>query len=185
MKITTSQAGGAAAAALAAGLTACGIQAGTLAAHQPATPAVPAVATQRAPARAAAKASAAATMTAAHKAAMNKWYSGATVIQVAHVCGDVSQVFSDDDAVSAGRGSSSLETDITRLHKDVATALDNPPPVAADAVIWKRILSAYSNAAGGPTSAGLVAASRRATHAPWAWTPSPGVTLLVCLSTSI
>jgi hypothetical protein len=116
---------------------------------------------------------------------MNAWYSGATVTQAASVCGDVSRVDSDDNAVNSGTGSASLQGDITRLQTDVATALGNPPPVHRDAVIWKRVLNAYSNASGDPTSAGLVAAVREAQHAAWRWTPSFGGTLLSCLSTNL
>jgi len=116
---------------------------------------------------------------------MNRWYSGATVVQAASVCGDVSQVYSDNVAVNSGSGSASLEGDIARLQTDVAAAVGNPPPVAADAVIWKRVLTAYSNAAGGPTNSGLVAAARSAENAAWTWTPSFGGTLLVCLNVNI
>jgi hypothetical protein len=131
-----------------------------------------------------AKAPAAAKLTAAQTAAMNAWYSGATVNQVASVCGDVFRVYSDNNAVNSGTGSSSLQGDITRLQTDVAAALGNPPPVSRDAVIWERVLNAYSNAAGDPTNAGLVAAVRRADRAAWRWTPSFGGTLLSCLNTT-
>ena len=63
---------------------------------------------------------------------MNRWYSGATVVEAANVCGDVYRVDSNNVAVNSGSGSSSLEGDITKLQTDVATALSNPPPVAAD-----------------------------------------------------
>ena len=116
---------------------------------------------------------------------MRRWYSGATVNQLANVCGDVNRVFLNNVAVNTGSGSSSLAADIIRLQEDIATALGNPPPVAADAVIWKRVLTAYSNTAGGPTNSGLVAASRSAKNAEWTWTPSFGGTLLVCLNVSI
>ena len=116
---------------------------------------------------------------------MNRWYRGTTVVQAANVCGDVYRVHFDNVAVNSGSGSSSLEGDITKLQADVATALSNPPPVAADAVIWKTVLNAYSNAAGGPTNSGLVAAVRSAKNAAWTWTPSFGGTLLVCLNVSI
>jgi len=122
---------------------------------------------------------------AAQTAAMNRWYSGATVVQAANVCGDVYRVDSDNVAVNSGSGSSSLEGDITTLQTDVAAALSNPPPVAADAVIWKRVLNAYSNAAGDGTNSGLVAAVRSAQNAAWTWTPSFGGTLLVCLNVNI
>jgi hypothetical protein len=184
MKVTAILTTAAAAAALAVGLAACGPSAATPATHQSATPAAE-TAAQKAAAQASAKASAAATMTAAQTAAMNRWYSGATVVQAANVCGDVSRVYSDNVAVNSGSGSSSLEGDITKLQTDVATALGDPPPVAADAVIWKRVLNAYSNAAGGPTNSGLVAAVRSAKNAAWTWTPSFGGTLLVCLNVSI
>jgi hypothetical protein len=115
---------------------------------------------------------------------MNAWYSGATVNQVANVCGDVSRVYSDNNAINSGTGSSNLQGDITKLQTDVATALGNPPPVHRDAVIWKRVLNAYSNAAGDPTNAGLVAAVRSADRAAWRWTPSFGGTLLSCLNTT-
>ena len=116
---------------------------------------------------------------------MNRWYSGTTVVQAANVCGDVYQVYFDNVKVNSGSGSSSLEGDITKLQTDVATALSNPPPVAADVRIWKRVLNAYSNAAGGPPKSGLVAAVRSAKNAAWTWTPSVGGTLLVCLNVSI
>ena len=186
MKITAILAAAAAAAtALAAGLAACGVSAAKPATRQPATPASSEAATQQAPAQASAKTSAAAKMTAAQTAAMNRWHSGATVVQAANVCGDVYRVYSDNVAVNSGTGSSSLEGDITKLQTDVATALGNPPPDATDAVIWKRVLNAYSNAAGGPTNSGLVAAVRSAKNAAWTWTPSFGGTLLVCLNVSI
>jgi hypothetical protein len=70
-----------------------------------------------------------------------------------------------------------------KLQKDVASALGDPPPVARDAAIWRKVLNAYSNAAGGSTNAGLVAAVREADHAAWRWTPSSG-TLLSCLNTN-
>jgi hypothetical protein len=124
-------------------------------------------------------------MTATQKAAMTRWYSGVTVTDAANVCGDVSRVYSDNVAVNSGTGSSSLQGDITKLQADAATALGNPPPVAADAVIWKRVLTEYSDAAGGPTNSGLVAAVRSAEHAPWGWTPSFGGTLLVCLNVNV
>jgi hypothetical protein len=123
-------------------------------------------------------------MTAAQTAAMNAWYSGATVNQVASVCGDVFRVYSDNNAINSGTGSSNLQSDIAKLQTGVAAALGNPPPVARDAAIWKRVLNAYSNAAGDPTNAGLVAAARRADRAAWRWTPSFGGTLLSCLSTT-
>jgi hypothetical protein len=90
-------------------------------------------------------------MPAGQTAAMNRWYSGVTVNQVANVCADVYRVYFDNVAVSEGNGSSHLTRDITDLQTDVATALSNPPPVAADAAIWKRVLNAYSNAAVRPT----------------------------------
>lgn len=124
-------------------------------------------------------------MAAAQSEAMRRWYSGATVNQVANVCADVYRVYFDNVAVNSGSGSSSLETDITRLQADITTALGNPPPVAPDAVIWKRVLTAYSNAAGDPTNSGLVAAVRSAKDAAWTWTPSVGGTLLVCLNVSV
>jgi hypothetical protein len=142
-------------------------------------------ATQQAPARASVQAPATSRMTAVQSAAMRSWYSGATVSQVANVCGDVNRLYLDNVAVNSGSGSSSLETDITTLQADIATALANPPPVAADAVIWKRVLTAYSNAAGGPDNSGLVAAVRSAKNAAWNWTPPVGGTLLVCLNVSI
>lgn len=90
---------------------------------------------------------------------MNAWYSGATVTQAANVCGDVYRVYSDNVAINSGTGSSNLQGDITKLQTDIAAALSNPPPVARDAAIWERVLNAYSNAAGDPTNAGLVAAA--------------------------
>jgi len=114
---------------------------------------------------------------------MNTWYNGATVVQVGNVCGDVYRVYSDNVAINSGTGSSSLQGDITKLQKDIAIALGNPPPVARDAAIWRKVLNAYSNAAGDPTSAGLVAAVREADHAAWRWTPSSGM-LLSCLNTN-
>jgi len=116
---------------------------------------------------------------------MRSWYTGQTVTETANVCGDVSQLFMAGNQVSSGTGSSSLESDITRLQDDVAIAIGNPPPVAADARIWHRVLNAYSNAAGDPTSSGLVAASRSASKAAWHWTPSFGGALLVCLNVDI
>lgn len=150
------------------------------------TPAAKPAATQAVTpqASAPAKASATAKLTAAQTAAMNTWYSGATVNQVASVCGDVLRVYSDNNAVNSGTGSSNLQGNITKLQTDVATALGNPPPVSRDAAIWKRVLNAYSNAAGDPTNAGLVAAARRADRAAWRWTPSFGGTLLSCLNTT-
>ena len=149
----------------------------------------PAASSSAAPARATAAPSpahsAVAKMTAAQTAAMSRWYSGATVVQAANVCGDVYRVYSDNVAVNSGTGSSSLEGDITTLQTDVAAALSNPPPVAADAVIWKRVLNAYSNTAGDGTNSGLVAAVRSAQNAAWTWTPSFGGTLLVCLNVNI
>jgi hypothetical protein len=121
---------------------------------------VPAKASASAPAKAPAKASATAKLTAAQAAAMNAWYSGSTVTQVANVCGDVYRVYFDNVAINSGTGSSNLQGDITKLQTDVVTALGNPPPVARDAAIWKGVLNAYSNAAGDPTNAGLVAAVR-------------------------
>jgi hypothetical protein len=150
---------------------------------RPVTPAAAPTA-QKAAAQGSARASAAAGMTAAKTASMNRWYSGATVVQAANVCGDVYRVYSDNVAVNSGSGSSSLEADITSLQTDVATALGNPPPVAADAAIWKTVLNAYSNAAGGPTNSGLVEAARSAKHAAWKWTP-PGGPPLVCVNVSI
>jgi len=170
----------AAAAALASGLAACGVPGAQPATHQAATHTASEAATQRATVQAQANTPAAAKMT----AAMSRWYSGATVTQAANVCGDVYRVYSDNVAVNSGSGSSSLEPDITRLQGDIAAALSTPPPDAHDAAIWKRILNAYSNAAGAPTGAGLSAASRRAKHAAWTWTPSFGGTLLVCLNVS-
>jgi hypothetical protein len=124
-------------------------------------------------------------MGAAQSAAMRRWYSGMTVTQVANICGDVYKVYSDNVSINSGTPSSSLQADITGLQSDVATALGNPPPVAADAVIWKRVLTAYSNAAGESTNSGLVAVVRSANSAAWGWTPSFGGTLLVCLNVSI
>jgi hypothetical protein len=124
-------------------------------------------------------------MTAAQKTAMNKWYSGPAVTDAANVCGDVSRVYSDNVAVNEGTGSSSLAGDVTTLQTAVAAAEGNPPPVPADAVIWRRVLIEYSEAAGGPTNLGLVAAVRSAEHAPWGWTPSFGGTLLVCLNVNV
>jgi hypothetical protein len=115
---------------------------------------------------------------------MNRWYSGQTVVEAANVCGDVSQLFAADDQVNSGTGSSSLQSDITSLQTAVATALAVPPPVRADARIWRRILNAYSNAAGDATSSGLVVASRTAQHAAWGWAPPSGP-LLACISTNI
>jgi hypothetical protein len=129
-----------------------------------------------------ASASAADTMPAAQTAAMNKWYSGATVAEAANVCGDVYRVYSDNVAISSGSGSSSLEADITSLQHDVTKALSNPPPVAADATIWETVLNAYSDDAGDPTNSGLVAAARSSEDAAWNWAPSFGGTLLVCVN---
>jgi hypothetical protein len=137
-----------------------------------------------APTKPPAKAFARAKLTAAQAAAMNAWYSGATVTRVANVCGDVYRVYMDNVAINSGTGSSNLQGDITRLQTDVAAALSNPPPVARDAAIWKRVLSAYSNAAGDPTNAGLVAVARSADRAAWRWTPSFGGTLLSCRDTA-
>jgi hypothetical protein len=116
---------------------------------------------------------------------MRRWYSGTTVTQVANICGDVYKLYSDNVSVNSGTGVSSLQADTVRLQTDVATALGNPPPVRADAVIWIRVLNAYSNAAGGPDNSGLVAAVRSAKNAAWNWTPPVGGTLLVCLNVSI
>ncbi len=116
---------------------------------------------------------------------MLRWYLGKTEVQVGNICGDVYKVYSDNVSINSGTPSSSLQGDITRLQSDVAAALGNPPPVAADAVIWKRVLTAYSNSAGEPTNAGLVAAVRSANGAAWGWTPFSGETLLVCLNVSI
>jgi hypothetical protein len=80
-------------------------------------------------------------MTAAQSAAMGRWYDGTTVTQVASVCGDVYKLYSDNVSVNSGTGVSSLQADTTKLQADVAIALGNPPPVAADAVIWKRVLT--------------------------------------------
>jgi hypothetical protein len=193
-KITAILAATAAATALAAGLTACKVAAAKAAAgvsttkpatRHLATPASPNASAQQPPAQASAKAPAAAKMTAAQTATMNRWYSGGTVTQVANVCADVNQVWSDNVQVSSGTGSSRLTGDITKLQTDIGAALSDPPPVAADAAIWKGILNAYSNAAGGPTNAGLFAAARSARHAVWKWTPSFGSMPLVCLNTSI
>jgi hypothetical protein len=131
-----------------------------------------------------AKALATAKLTAAQAAAMNAWYSGATVVRVANVCRDVYRVFSDNVAVNSGTGSSSLQSDIIKLQTDVATALRNPPPAARDAAIWKRVLDAYSSAADDSTNAGLVAAVRSADRVAWRWNPSFGRTLLSCLNTN-
>lgn len=114
---------------------------------------------------------------------MNAWYSGATVVQAANVCGAVNRVYSDNVAINSGTGSSSLQGDITKLQTDVATALGNPPPVARDRAIWKKVLNAYSNAAGDAANAGLVAAVREADHAAWRWAPSSGAPLS-CLNTN-
>lgn len=111
MKIAATMATAAAAAALAACLAACDVSAAQPATHQAATnqPAAPAssrAATQQAPAQASARTPAAARTTAAQTAAMNRWYSGATVVQAASVCGDVARVYSDNVAVNSGSGSS-------------------------------------------------------------------------------
>jgi hypothetical protein len=137
-----------------------------------------------APAKIPAAAKATAKLTAAQAAAMNAWYSGATVAQVADVCGDVYRVYSDNVAINSETGSSNLQGDITKLQTDVAAVLSNLPPVARDAAIWKGVLNAYGNAAGGPSNAGLVAAARSADRAAWRWTPSFGGTLLSCLNAS-
>ena len=188
-KLTTILAAAAAATTLAAGLAACTVPVARAAAGvsttKAAVPASPTAAAQKTPAHASAKTRAAAKLTAAQAAAMNRWYSGATVIQAANVCGDVNEVWYDNVQVNSGTGSSRLTGDITRLQTDIATALGNPPPVAADARIWKRVLNAYSNAAGSGTNAGLFAAARSAQHAAWGWKPSFGPTLLVCVNTSI
>lgn len=161
-----------------------------IATHSAAAPAVkpssapaPVVKAQATPVKVPVRASATARLTAGQAAAMNTWYQGATVVQAASVCGDVYKVYSDDNAVNSGTGSSNLQADITSLQADVATALGNPPPVARDAAIWKAVLNAYGNAVGDATSAGLVAAVREADHAAWGWSPSSG-TLLSCLDTN-
>jgi hypothetical protein len=165
---------------LAAGIAVAGCSsASTHSTAPPAKPAATQAATQQASAPA--KASATAKLAAAQAARMNAWYSGATVSQAANVCGAVYRVYADDNAVNSGTGSSNLQGDITSLQTDVATALGNPPPVHRDAVIWKRVLNAYDNAAGDATSAGLVAAVREADHAAWRWAPSTG-TLLSCIN---
>jgi uncharacterized protein YceK len=152
----------------------------TQAATQQASAPAKAAATAKAPA----KALATAKLTAGQAAAMNAWYSGATVTQAANVCGDVYRVYSDNVAINSGTGSSNLQGDITKLQTDIAAALSNPPPVARNAAIWERVLNAYSNAAGDPTNAGLVAAARSADRAAWRWAPSFGGTLLSCLNTN-
>jgi hypothetical protein len=172
---------------LAAGIAVAGCSSASTHSTAPAAkPAATQAATQQAsaPAKAPAKALATAKLTAAQAAAMNAWYSGATVTQVANVCGDVFRVYSDNNAINSGTGSPNLQGDITKLQTDVATALGNPPPVVRDAAIWKRVLNAFSNAVGGPTNAGLVAAVRSADRAAWRWTPSFGGTLLSCLNTT-
>jgi hypothetical protein len=171
--------------ALAAGIAVAGCSSGYTRSTAPAAkPAATQATTQQTPApeKAPAKASATAKLTTTQTAAMNGWYSGATAVDVANVCGDVYRVYSDDNAINSGTGSSSLQDDITSLQKNVATALGNPPPVARDAAIWEKVLNAYSNAAGDPASAGLVAAVREAGHAAWGWAPGAG-TLLSCLNT--
>jgi hypothetical protein len=67
--------------------------------------------------------------------------NGATVVDAANVCGAVYRVYMNIVAVSSETGSSSLEGDITSLQTAVAAALSRPPPVAADAVIWKLVLA--------------------------------------------
>jgi hypothetical protein len=184
MKIAATLFGAATAVVLAFSLAACHSPAASPAASKPsATPAAP-----HRPAARPSPTPSARTMpppaTAAQQAAMRSWYSGRIVAAAASVCGDVAQLAAADDQVNSGSGSSSLQGDITRLQDDVATALANPPPVRADARIWRRVLNAYSNAAGGPTSSGLVAVSRSAQHAASDWRPSSGP-LLACFSTSI
>jgi hypothetical protein len=131
-----------------------------------------------------AEASAPAKLAAPQAAAMNAWYSGATVTQAPNVCRDVYRIYFDNVAINSGAGSSSLQGDITKLQANVAAALSNPPPVARDAAVWKRVLNAYGDAAGDPTNSGLVAVVRSAGRAAWRWTPSFGGTLLSCLSTN-
>jgi hypothetical protein len=162
----------------------CGVSAAGPVMHRSAAAASSGAPTRKAPLKPSAKAPSVAKMTAAQRAAMNRWYDGATVVDAANVCGAVYRVYMDIVAVSSGTGSSSLEGDITSLQTAVAAALSRPPPVAADAVIWKRVLNAYNNAANDPTNSGFVAAIRSASGAAWRWTPSFGGTLLVCLNAS-
>ena len=115
---------------------------------------------------------------------MDAWYSGATVTHAANVCGDVSRVYSDNNAVNSGTGSSNLQGDITKLQTDVTVAVGNPPPVARDAAIWKRVLNAYSSVAGDPTNAGLVAAVRSADTRRVGIDTTLRRTLLSCLDTN-
>jgi hypothetical protein len=191
MKVSAVLPAAATAVALVVGLAACRASA---AAPAPAASPSSAAATHRAHARPSAKPSAAARpspsakppmLTAAQSAAMNNWYTGETVAHAANVCGDVNRLFLDDASVNSGTGVSSLQADITSLQDDVATALADPPPVERDARIWRRVLNAYGNAAGDPTSSGLVAAARSAKDAPWRWTPSFGGTLLTCINVNV
>jgi len=176
MKIATALATPVAVMALVAGVAACGVSAVTPAAHQPTAGASSATATKQA--------STGFKLSAAQSAAMSNWYSGTTVAKAANVCGDVYKLYFDNVSVNSGTGVSSLQADTLRLQSDAAAALADPPPVRADAVIWKRVLTAFSNSAGDPTNSGLVAAVRMAERAAWGWTPHPG-TLLVCLNVSI
>jgi hypothetical protein len=120
---------------------------------------------------------------------MSNWYDGKTLIQVATVCGDVAALDNDDIEVSEGTGVSALASDTVALESEAEAALGNPPPVAADAVIWREVLNAYINAAGDSTDSGLVADSglvravRMADDARWGWAPSTG-SLLGCLNVS-
>jgi hypothetical protein len=184
MKIVAALITVAATSALAAGIAGCAISTVSPAAHQPNTPAASRATRQAASDRASARPSPAGKTAAAQAASMksmSKWYSGATVVQAANVCGDVYRVYMDNVAVNSGTGSSSLDGDITKLQTAVAAALANPPPVAADALIWRRVLHEYSNAANAPTNSEFVEAVRTAKNAAWTWTPSFGGTLLVCL----
>jgi hypothetical protein len=123
---------------------------------------------------------------------MNAWYSGATVVQVANVCGDVGQIQSAIGDANPGTPPN-WGNAFAQLPADVTTALGNPPPVHRDAVIWKRVLNAYSNAENGSGATigatnqaimrGFESAALMAQHARWRWTPSTG-TLLVCFNTN-
>jgi hypothetical protein len=70
-----------------------------------------------APANTPAKTPAKAKLTAEQTAAMNTWYSGATVVQVGNVSGDVYRIYSDNVAINSGTGSSSLQGDITNCKR--------------------------------------------------------------------
>ena len=115
----------------------CGVLAAGPAMRRSAAAASSGPPTRKAPRKPSAKAPSVAKMT-AQRAAMNRWYNGAIMVDAANVCGAVYRVYMDIVAVSSGTGSSSLEGDITSLRTAVAAALSRPPPVAADAVSGKE-----------------------------------------------